>query len=40
MLEMPDFTTFSVMFFVRKHSKDNEKLSIYARNTTDGKRTE
>lgn len=37
---MPDFTTFSVLFFVRKHSRDNQKLSIYARITTDGKRSE
>lgn len=37
---MPNFTTFSVLFFVRKHSRDNQKLSIYARITTDGKRSE
>lgn len=37
---MPDFTTFSVLFFVRKTSADTSKFSIYARITVDGKRAE
>lgn len=37
---MPDFTTFSVLFFVRKAKDDTSKLSVYARITVDGRRTE
>lgn len=37
---MTDYTTFSVMFFVRKHHNEPETLFIYARITVDGKRTE
>ena len=37
---MPDFTTFSVLFFVRKTSADTSKFLIYARITVDGKRAE
>lgn len=37
---MPDFTTFSVLFFVRKHKRCTEKLSVYARITANGRRTE
>ncbi len=37
---MPDFTTFSVLFYVRKTSADTSKFSIYARITVDGKRAE
>lgn len=37
---MPDFTTFPVLFFVRSTTEDTSKLSIYARITVDGKRTE
>ena len=37
---MPDFTTFSVLFFVRKTSADTSKFSIYARITVDGLRAE
>lgn len=37
---MPDFTTFSVLFFVRKHNRCTEKLSVYARITANGRRTE
>ncbi len=37
---MPNYTTFSVLFFVRKHHNDTKKLFIYARVTVDGKRSE
>ena len=37
---MPDYTTFSVLFFVRNTKDDTSKLSVYARITVDGKRTE
>ncbi len=37
---MPEFTTFSVLFFTRKISKNAEKLSIYARITVNGKSAE
>ncbi|MEG9328437.1 site-specific integrase [Salinimicrobium catena] len=37
---MPDFTTFSVLFFVRNTKDDKSKLSVYARITVNGKRTE
>lgn len=37
---MPNYTTFSVLFFVRKHHDKNKKLFIYARVTVDGKRSE
>lgn len=35
---MPEFTTVSVLFFVRKTGADITKFSIYARITVDGKR--
>jgi len=37
---MPNYTTFSVLFFVRKHHNETKKLFIYARVTVDGKRSE
>ncbi|WP_405199227.1 site-specific integrase [Christiangramia sp. LLG6405-1] len=37
---MPDFTTFSVLFFTRKLNAKEEKLSIYARITVNGKCSE
>ena len=37
---MPNYTTFSVLFFVRKHHNETKKLFIYARITVDGKRAE
>ncbi|MCB7480243.1 site-specific integrase [Christiangramia sediminis] len=37
---MPNYTTFSVLFFVRKHHDGTKKLFIYARITVDGKRSE
>jgi len=37
---MPEFTTFSVLFFTRKISKNADKLSIYARITVNGKSAE
>jgi site-specific recombinase XerD len=37
---MPNYTTFSVLFFVRKHHNERKKLFIYARVTVDGKRSE
>lgn len=37
---MPDFTTFSVLFFVRKNRGDPSKFLIYARITVDEKRAE
>lgn len=37
---IPNFTTFSVFFFVRNTNDDTSKLSVYARITVDGKRTE
>ncbi|MUP45655.1 site-specific integrase [Gramella sp. BOM4] len=37
---MPNYTTFSVLFFVRKHHDETKKLFIYARITVDGKRSE
>lgn len=37
---MPNYTTFSVLFFVRKHHNEIKKLFIYARVTVDGKRSE
>ncbi|WP_019037771.1 site-specific integrase [Psychroflexus tropicus] len=37
---MPDFTTFSVLFFTRKLDSNKEELSIYARITVNGKRAE
>ncbi len=37
---MPNYTTFSVLFFVRKHHDETKKLFIYARITVNGKRSE
>jgi len=37
---MPNYTTFSVLFFVRKHHDETKKLFIYARVTVNGKRSE
>ncbi|WP_415685919.1 Arm DNA-binding domain-containing protein, partial [Gillisia hiemivivida] len=37
---MPNYTTFSVLFFVRKHHNETKKLFIYSRVTVDGKRSE
>ena len=37
---MPDFTTFSVLFFTRKLNRNKPELSIYARITVDGKCSE
>ncbi len=37
---MPDFTTFSVLFFTRKLNRNKEELSIYARITVNGKCSE
>ena len=37
---MPDFTTFSVLFFTRKLNRNKTELSIYAPITVDGKRAE
>ncbi|MDT0644992.1 site-specific integrase [Zunongwangia sp. F363] len=37
---MPDFTTFSVLFFTRKLNKNSNELSIYARITVNGKCSE
>ncbi|MCC4211251.1 site-specific integrase [Leeuwenhoekiella parthenopeia] len=37
---MPDFTTFSVLFFTRKLNRNKQELSIYARITVDGKCSE
>jgi site-specific recombinase XerD len=37
---MPNYTTFSVLFFVRKHHDETKKLFIYARITVEGKRSE
>ncbi|KRG27219.1 hypothetical protein [Salegentibacter mishustinae] len=34
---MPDFTTFSVLFFTRKLNRNKKELSIYARMTVNGK---
>jgi len=34
---MPDFTTFSVLFFTRKLNRNKKELSIYARITVNGK---
>ena len=34
---MPNYTNFSVLFFVRKHHDETKKLFIYARVTVDGK---
>lgn len=37
---MPDFTTFSVLFFTRKLNRNKKELSIYARITVNGKCSE
>ncbi|WP_456866196.1 Arm DNA-binding domain-containing protein [Galbibacter sp. BG1] len=37
---MPDFTTFSVLFFTRKLNSNKNELSIYARITVNGKCSE
>ncbi|MCM4154419.1 site-specific integrase [Gramella sp. AN32] len=37
---MPDFTTFSVLFFTRKLNRNSNELSIYARITVNGKCSE
>jgi len=37
---MPNYTAFSLMFFVREHHHETKKLFIYARVTVDGKRSE
>ncbi|QED37387.1 site-specific integrase [Antarcticibacterium arcticum] len=37
---MPDFTTFSVLFFTRKVNRNSQNLSIYARITINGKCSE
>ncbi|MGO4910723.1 Arm DNA-binding domain-containing protein [Leeuwenhoekiella sp. W20_SRS_FM14] len=37
---MPNFTTFSVLFFTRKLNRNKPELSIYARITVDGKCSE
>ncbi|APU70066.1 site-specific integrase [Christiangramia flava] len=37
---MPNYTTFSILFFVRKHHNETKKLFIYARVTVNGKRSE
>ncbi|NJY63974.1 site-specific integrase [Salinimicrobium sp. CDJ15-81-2] len=37
---MPNYTTFSVLFFVRKHHDETKKLFIYARITVNGRRSE
>ena len=37
---MPDFTTFSVLFFTRKLNRNSKDLSIYARITVNGKCSE
>ena len=37
---MPDFTTFSVLFFTRKLNRNSDDLSIYARITVNGKCSE
>lgn len=37
---MPNYTTFYVLFFVRKHHEETKKLFIYTRIAVDGKRSE
>lgn len=37
---MPDFTTFSVLFFTRRLNRNSKDLSIYARITVNGKCSE
>ncbi|QED39066.1 site-specific integrase [Antarcticibacterium arcticum] len=37
---MPDFTTFSILFFTRKVNRNSQNLSIYARITVNGKCSE
>jgi len=37
---MPNYTTFSVLFFVRKHHDETKKLFIYTRITVNGRRSE
>jgi len=37
---MPDFTTFSVLFFTRKLNRNKAELSIYTRITVNGKCSE